>query len=427
MGILEETWVSQASGIQRCGRAGRVARGVCFRLFSRGLHDGLAKQTTPEIKRVPLEDLILQIELLELGTPRDFLARAVTPPKDAAIAAALNNLLELSAVEQVEGGGMSGYRLQLTPLGFHLALLPIDVRLGKMLIFASLFECLDPVLTIAATMSNKSPFSAPFGKQQQADAAKRRFSRGSMSDHFAWVNAYDEWVAAEQQQQGWDFVRSNYLSGTTLLQIRGLREQLRRQLQQAGFVAADPASCNRNSDNVHLIRCVLCAGLYPNVARTYKVATGHKKRPTGTRVEVRTLTEIVACHPSSINNARAADGSSKDRWLVYLEKVATTRVFLRDSTVVSAFALLLFGGKIAVDHDKSIVSVDGWICFRTTAGLGVLCKLVREELNDILLNMVESPGDPALAAQLEQMNTGLAQLLEATKFEESLGATACAK
>eukprot|EP00729_Bicosta_minor_P018804 gene18804-3969_t len=362
MGILEETWVSQASGIQRCGRAGRVSRGACFRLFSRGLYSSLAKQTTPEIKRVPLEDLILQIELLNLGSPRDFLTRAVTPPKDAAIAAALNNLLELSAVEPAVGAGnggrSGGSKLQLTPLGFHLALLPIDVRLGKMLIFASLFECLDPVLTIAATMSNKSPFAAPFGKQQQADAAKRRFARGSMSDHFAWVNAYDGWVAAEQQQQGWEFVRSNYLSGTTLHQIRGLREQLRRQLQQAGFVAGDLASCNSNSGNVHLIRCVLCAGLYPNVARTYKVATGHKKRPTGTRVEVRTLTEIVACHPSSINNARVSDGGGQDRWLVYLEKVATTRVFLRDSTVVSAFALLLFGGKIAVDHDKGIVSVD---------------------------------------------------------------------
>lgn len=107
---------------------------------------------------------------------------------------------------------------------------------------------------------------------------------------------------------------------------------------------------------------------------------------------------------------------------VYLEKVATTRVFLRDSTVVSAFALLLFGGKIAVDHDKGIVSVDGWICFRTTAAIGVLCKLVREELNYVLLKMVESPGDPALKAQLDTTKRGLAQLLEATKFEESLAA-----
>ena len=65
----------------------------------------------------------------------------------------------------------------MTPLGFHLALLPIDPRLGKMLIYASIFSCIDPILTIAASMSLKSPFQAPMDKKREADAAKRMFSR----------------------------------------------------------------------------------------------------------------------------------------------------------------------------------------------------------------------------------------------------------
>jgi HrpA-like RNA helicase len=192
LAVLEETWVSQASGVQRMGRAGRTRPGVAFRLYSRALHDTLFKaQTTPEIRRVPLEDLILQIELLQLGTPEVFLSKAVTPPKPTAIAAALLNLHELAAIEPNGQGG-----LMLTPLGFHLSMLPIDVRLGKMLVYACVLQCVEPILTIAATMSNKSPFQAPFGKQQQADAAKRRVAGpGEMSDHLMWWRAYEGYGA----------------------------------------------------------------------------------------------------------------------------------------------------------------------------------------------------------------------------------------
>lgn len=354
-------------------------------------------QTTPEIKRVPLEELILQIELLQLGDPKHFLSRALTPPKTNAVLAALQNLVELSALSIDEA---STGKVTLTPLGFHLASLPIDARLGKMLIFASIFQCLDPVLTIAATMSVKSPFTAPFSKQEQADHAKRRFAQEELSDHFAWWHAYDEFER-NGRRNGWEFCNRNFLSMTTLQAIRGVREQLRRQLTQAGFGSGTTADLNRNCGNLHLIRCVLSAGLYPNVARTYSIPCGPKGRG-GTRTEMRTKTEVVAFHPSSVNGRGPVENN---RCVVYLEKVETSRIFLRDSTVVSPFALLLFGGPVKVDHDAKTISVDDWIVVDTSLAVGVLCKVVRRELNDILLQMIEQPGDSGDSAQNAQVRT----------------------
>ena len=412
MGILEQTWVSQASATQRQGRAGRVRNGCCVKLFSRSMNARMAEQTTPEIKRVPLEELILQIELLELGDPTSFLMRALTPPKPNAVRAALQNLVDLSALSIDDA---STAKVALTPLGFHLASLPLDARLGKMLIFASIFKCLDPVLTIAATMSVKSPFVAPMSKQEQADKAKRRFAREELSDHFAWWHAYDEFE--RNGRNSWDWCSRNFLSMNTLQTIRGLREQLRRQLKEAGFARGSNQDVNINSANLHLIRCVLSAGLYPNVARTYAVPCGPKGRG-GKRTEMRTKTEVVAFHPSSVNGRGPVENN---RCAVYLEKIETSRIFLRDSTVVSPFALLLFGGPVKVDHDDKTISVDDWITVDTSLAVGVLCKVVRHELNDILLQMVERPkGDEAQAAQVQLMTDGLASILSASHFENNL-------
>ena len=99
--------------------------------------------------------------MLELGDPRSFLERAVTPPKAGPVMAAISNLMDLGALAKTA----TSPRPEITPLGFHLAHLPVDARLGKMLIFGSIFCCLDPVLTIAAVMSCKSPFVVPFGKE----------------------------------------------------------------------------------------------------------------------------------------------------------------------------------------------------------------------------------------------------------------------
>ena len=134
----------------------------------------------PEMLRVGLEDLVLQVLLLDLGEPSIFLTKAVNPPSALAIKNSLTMLAGLGAVEcewgenlatqtesisinNKEGEEAFGCNtLQvasgLTALGFHLATLPVDPRVGKMMIYGALFGCTDPALTIAAAMSARSPF-----------------------------------------------------------------------------------------------------------------------------------------------------------------------------------------------------------------------------------------------------------------------------
>ena len=176
MMTLVECWVSRASAKQRRGRAGRVRPGVAFHLFSSLTNDDtMSAYTLPEMLRVRLDDLVMQILLLDLGEPRVFLNKAVDPPSEVAVRNSLTMLQGLAAVELDKGGGdekeTSSY---LTALGFHLATLPVEARVGKMLIYGAMFQCLDPCLTIAAILSSRSPFMSPFDKREQADEAKKR-------------------------------------------------------------------------------------------------------------------------------------------------------------------------------------------------------------------------------------------------------------
>ena len=99
------------------------------------------------MQRTPLEELVLQLRLLELGDhPGDFLHRAPEPPALEAVERAIRALVAIGALE-------NGSQLRLTPLGFHLAHMPVDVRIGKMLVYGSLCKCLAPILTIAACLS----------------------------------------------------------------------------------------------------------------------------------------------------------------------------------------------------------------------------------------------------------------------------------
>ena len=232
MQCLVESWCSRASARQRRGRAGRVQAGVCFRLYSRFVHDHIFIDfQLPEMLRVPLEGLCLQIKLLALtGGVEGFLSRALDAPQASAISAAVRSLRDIGALDA---------RDHLTALGQHLAALPVDARLGKMLIYGCLLGCLDPVLTVAATMSSRSPFLAPLEQRQAADEAKKQFvPKGERSDHLAVVCAYEAWVEARKGGRGSEreFCWTHFLSGKSLEGIADLRQQFRTLLGDAGFL-----------------------------------------------------------------------------------------------------------------------------------------------------------------------------------------------
>ena len=156
--------ISQSSANQRAGRCGRVANGICIRLYDQKDFDGRDKFTDPEILRSSLAGVILRMKSLHLGIVEDF--PFLERPSGRAIADGYQLLNELGAVDDAN---------ELTPLGQELSRLPLDPRVGRMLLEARSREALDEALVIASALSVQDVRDRPMEAQQQADAAHQKF------------------------------------------------------------------------------------------------------------------------------------------------------------------------------------------------------------------------------------------------------------
>ncbi|EFJ19934.1 hypothetical protein SELMODRAFT_177444 [Selaginella moellendorffii] len=436
MSRMMEAWISQANARQRRGRAGRVKAGNCYCFYTESRFDKLMRPfQLPEMLRVPLVELCLQIKLLSVENVASFLEKALDPPKTEAVESALSILREVGALTEEE---------YLTPLGSHLAALPVDVHIGKMLLYGALLGCLSPVLTIAAYLSHKSPFVAPLGQRDAAERAKHAFgdsaaekstiASGRQSDHLVIVAAYENWrrlVTQGGARAARQFCDASFLSMPVLNMLREMRLQFAKLLKDIGFIskgdnrAADIDKCldeinqpfNQNAQSASVIKAVLCAGLYPNVATMMEesVKAGHanalnqraglasEKNPRWTDGR-----REVYVHPSSINSKVK---EFQHPFLVFHEKVETSRVYLRDTTVLSPFALLLFGGSIKVQHQVGYATVDDWMKIDVPARTAVLFKELRSSLDLLLSELTKSPQGLSSARGKEVVNSVLKLLV----------------
>ncbi|MPY99454.1 MAG: ATP-dependent RNA helicase HrpA [Actinophytocola sp.] len=232
--------VSQASANQRKGRCGRVSDGICIRLYSED--DFLARPefTDPEILRTNLASVILQLTAADLGDIADF--PFVEPPDKRQIADGLALLRELGALETSDGGKQhSAHRL--TDVGKALAQLPVDPRMGRMIVAAEGNGCVHEVLVIAAALSIQDPRERPEEQRQAADAKHARFADPN-SDFLAFLHLWDY---LREQQRALSGSRLRRLCKAEFLHFLRVREwqdlynQLREAAKSAGITAGKPA------------------------------------------------------------------------------------------------------------------------------------------------------------------------------------------
>lgn len=411
---LLTTWISQSNMRQRAGRAGRVREGEYFAMMSRQREQYLLDSySTPEMLRSDLQDICLHIKALDLPTSiAETLEQAIEPPDPKMVAAALENLRVLQALDSRE---------RLTPLGKVLATLPVEPGLGKMVLLGAVFRCLDPVLTIAASMASKDPFVAPALAKREADEKKAEFARrrggSTESDHLAVLNAYNAWYEIQSQRRFHEanrFCMDSFLAKSGLTNIERVKVQLLDLLEKAGIVprerswsgggfgngagrwassrdfyegnrsfagmgmaamqqqqqqqptrlAIGPAEYNSNSNVLPLLRALICAGVWPNICvKTSKKTYRTQHDPN------------VSIHPSSVNYRRtgAIDDdemamgtlytySTTGTLYSYSTKVKTSsqQVYLRNTTKMDAMAIALFGGKMRFREGGPLI-VDDWL------------------------------------------------------------------
>ncbi|CAD5122474.1 DgyrCDS10897 [Dimorphilus gyrociliatus] len=384
---LELDWVSKASATQRKGRAGRCQPGVCFHLISGFQYERLSEFDLPEILRTCLEEVCLHVKLLKLGKIVPFLTKGISRPEEKALENALKTLVQIHA--------LNADNEELTALGWHIARMPVDPHCAKMLIFAGLFSCVDPILTIAAALSYKDAFYFPLSKEQEVRKCKRILDGDSQSDHLLLARAFSGWEKAcsNGAAAGNAYCDENFLSKSVLKLLSGMRRQLASLLRDMGFVSSsDPyhGASNYNSSNEKLVRAVLSAGLYPNVVKIrYKDG---KPKPHCPRyvIESESGGKKIHIHKSSVNFLRDIFSSS---WLVYHLKMATDKLYIFNSTPVSPYSLFFFGGQIQFrrERDQDCIVVDDWIVFRCSQKIANLIGELRNELDSLLDYKISKP------------------------------------
>lgn len=386
--------------------------------------------------RVPLDNLFLQVKALGIarGDARAFLLRALQPPTEHAIDAAETALLRVGAIVPASSPGASARAVPgppgepgcatslralygLSPLGEHLARMPLDLRVGKMLLFGALLGCVDPVLTIAAAMSlSRPPFLSPMEQRSEANAARAHFCT-EKSDQLALLRAYEGW-SSELSSGGAGaarrFANAHFLSANGMDELHGLRSQLASTLGAIGLPRSTAEAAGgvvagiREMHQVNLVRSLVCAGLYPNVAKVQLPDAKFEATAQGAvesanedarAVKFYTLPDgavgykRVFLHPSSALFG-AANFEQQQRFLVFhsrQQQANTDRIYLRDVTAVSPLALLLFGGEVSINHDRGSVTVDSQITFDAPGRVAVLVRELRAECDSLLRAKIEEP------------------------------------
>lgn len=356
----------------------------------------MTERPEPEIRRVPLEQLCLSVKAMGVQDVPAFLKRALTPPESLAVGNAIELLRRIGALEDNE----------LTALGRHLSMIPADLRCGKLMVYGAMFGCFESCLTVAAILTVKSPFVSPQNKRDESKTVRSSFAPGE-GDLICDLRAYNAWSSKQSNSNHRDlrfWCEQSFLSSQTLQDITSNRFQYLSSLRDAGFLPphyqeGTHASLNAQNANAGLIRALIAGAFNPQIARIEYPDRKFAPSVSGTielDPEARTIKFFnqengrVFVHPSStLFDAQGFVGNSV--YISYFNKMATSKVFIRELTPFNAYTLLLFGGPITLDTLGRGLIVDGWLRLRGWARIGVLVSRLRMMLDDVLAGKIENP------------------------------------
>ena len=220
--------VSQASADQRAGRCGRIGPGLCIRLYAEEDYVRRERYTTPEIQRTNLASVILQTKSLKLGEIESF--PFLDPPRAAAINDGYKTLYEIGAIDD---------RRNLTPIGWKLSKLPVDPRIGRMILAAHENGVLPEMLIVASVMEIQDPRERPQEFQGKADAAHEQFL-DKRSDFFGYIKLWDFYqnLKAKTSRSGLrKACQQHFLSFNRMREWEDIHAELQRIVSEAKLAA----------------------------------------------------------------------------------------------------------------------------------------------------------------------------------------------
>ncbi|KAI0961567.1 hypothetical protein AcV7_000638 [Taiwanofungus camphoratus] len=361
---LVSAWVGSSNLNQRAGRAGRHRQGEYYGLLSRQFADSLHPYQTVEMKRVDLSNVVMHVKALNFPgmTVEEVLSLTIEPPAPERVAAAMKSLQMVGALDAENN---------LTSLGRVLLQLPVDVQMGRLVLFGSFFRCLDQALTLAAILTNRDPFVAPMHLKVEAARVKNSWCPEEFrSDALATLRAFNAWwdlqrrgvyVAANK------FCMDNFLAKPTLLMIQKIKEHIFQSLYAAGVIDVSaggsvssqpggpsrgeaftvPSQLDRHGDSLPLLAALIAIATQPKFA----IRTGEKIYRTAED-------KTVFIHPSSVNHRKRElfdqqDGNAaptEKQIIAYAEKrqnvsvgSANAQKFLVTTTRLDPLTYILFG------------------------------------------------------------------------------------
>jgi len=286
-----------------------------------------------------------------------------------------------------------------------LARLPVDARIGKILILGCILQCISPALSIAAYLSHKSPFISSQDQELSKSLLAPFLARGQaseqQSDHLVLAAVMDGWIHARSSGDlaASSFAKKYSLSVQNVRLIMEMRSQFAEMLSEAGLLENpqmqmksridgidwyDHRNClqNANKDHPAVVKSVLVAALYPNVAVMDDITPGNK--PTW-----HDGSGDVTIHPSSVLSGLSASNFHRP-FLVYNEKMRTSKVFLRECSTASPLSIFLFGGDAEIDYRGGYAIIDGWIRIKVLGRTAAILLMLRDRLSNVLRKKIDN-------------------------------------